>query len=87
MNIGLDDTTLNGTLGLVKKYPNIKISQAQYWSYIKGSIAHFNKVEKSGGKLPCTQFILYKGNYYTVGGRRRMFWHFYNGVDPTVWIM
>jgi len=84
---GLDDDTLNGTLGLVQKYPNINIRQAQYWSYIKGSIAHFNKVEKIGGQLPCTQFILYKGNYYTVGGRRRMFWHFYNGVDPTVWMM
>lgn len=84
---GLDDDTLGNTLGLVQKYPDIAINMAQFWIYIKGSIAHFNRVEESGGQLPCTQFILYKGNYYTIGGRRRMFWHFYNHVDPTVWIM
>jgi len=84
---GLDDKTLNNTLGLVKDYPNIAINKAQSWTYFKGSIAHFNRVEASGGQLPCTQFILYNGNYYTIGGRRRMFWHFYNHVDPTVWVM
>jgi len=84
---GLDDETLNNTKGLVQKYPNIKIPKAQSWTYFKGSIAHFNRVEASGGELPCTQFILHGGNYYTIGGRRRMFWHFYNHVDPTVWIM
>ena len=83
---GLNDDTLKG-LGLVQEYPGITINQAQFWAYIKGSIAHFNRVEASGGELPCTQFILYMGNYYTIGGRRRMFWHFYNHVDPTVWIM
>jgi hypothetical protein len=85
--IGLDDDTLNNTLGLVQKYPDIVINMAQFWTYVKGSIAHFNNVEESGGQLPCTQFILYNGNYYTIGGRRRMFWHFYNHIDPTVWIM
>lgn len=85
--VGLDDDALNNTLGLVQKYPDIKINMAQFWIYVKGSIAHFNKVEESGGQLPCTQFILYNGNYYTVGGRRRMFWHFYNHVDPTVWVI
>lgn len=83
---GLNDDTLKG-LGLVQEYPDITIWKAQFWTYVKGSIAHFNRVEESGGELPCTQFILYKGNYYTIGGRRRMFWHFYNHVDPTVWIM
>lgn len=84
---GLNDDTLKGT-GLVQKYPNVIIWKAQFWAhYAKRSIAHFNRVEDSGGLLPCTQFILYKGNYYTIGGRRRMFWHFYNHVDPTVWIM
>ena len=84
---GLDDHTLNNTLGLVQKYPDITINMAQFWIYVKRSIAHFNRVEESGGQLPCTQFILYNGNYYTVGGRRRMFWHFYNHVDPTVWVI
>ena len=84
---GLDDKTINNTLGLVQKYPDIAINMAQFWIYVKGSIAHFNNVEESGGQLPCTQFILYNGNYYTIGGRRRMFWHFYNHVDPTVWLM
>lgn len=84
---GLDDGILSNTLGLVQKYPGININMAQFWIYIKGSIDHFNRVEESGGKLPCTQFILHRGNYYTIGGRRRMFWHFYNNVDPTVWIM
>lgn len=83
---GLNDDTLKG-LGLVQEYPDITIWKAQFWTYVKGSIAHFNRVEASGGELPCTQFILYMGNYYTIGGRRRMFWHFYNHVDPTVWIM
>ena len=85
--VGLDDYALNNTLGLVQKYPDIAINMAQFWIYVKGSIAHFNKVEESGGKLPCTQFILHNGKYYTVGGRRRMFWHFYNKVNPTVWLM
>lgn len=84
---GLDDDILSNTLGLVQKYPDISISMAQFWIYSKGSIAHFNRVEESGGELPCTQFILYNGKYYTVGGRRRMFWHFYNHVDPTVWVI
>jgi len=84
---GLDDKTLNHTKGLVQEYPNIKIPKAQSWTYFKGSLAHFDRVEASGGELPCTQFILHRGNYYTIGGRRRMFWHFYNHVDPTVWIM
>jgi len=84
---GLNDDILSNTLGLVQKYPSISINMAQFWTYIKGSIAHFNRVEESGGQLPCTQFILHKGNYYTIGGRRRMFWHFYNHVDPTVWVM
>jgi len=86
IELGLNDETLN-TKGLVQKYPDITINMAQFWIYIKGSIAHFNRVEASGGELPCTQFILYRGNYYTVGGRRRMFWHFYNHVDPTVWVI
>ena len=86
IELGLNDETLKAK-GLVKEYPDITIWKAQFWTYVKGSIAHFNRVEESGGELPCTQFILYKGNYYTVGGRRRMFWHFYNHVDPTVWVM
>lgn len=84
---GLTDDILGKETGLVQKYPGITINQAQFWTYIKGSIAHFNRVEAGGGELPCTQFILYNGNYYTIGGRRRMFWHFYNHVDPTLWIM
>ena len=87
IDVGLDDDILNNTVGLVQEYPDITIWMAQFWTYVKGSIAHFNRVEASGGELPCTQFILYRGKYYTVGGRRRMFWHFYNHVDPTVWVM
>jgi hypothetical protein len=87
INAGLDDYILNNTLGLVSEYPDIVINKAQFWTYIKDSIEYFNKTEESGGQLPCTQFILYKGNYYTIGGRRRMFWHFYNKVDPTVWVI
>lgn len=83
---GLNSGTLKEK-GLVKKYPDIDISKAQFWDYIKGSIDHFNRVKEGDGLLPCTQFILHNGNYYTIGGRRRMFWHFYNLVDPTVWIM
>jgi len=87
LSVGLDDKALKSELGLVQKYPDIIINRAQFWVYVKRSIAHFNKVEESGGQLPCTQFILHNGNYYTVGGRRRMFWHFYNHIDPTCWIM
>ena len=86
IELGLNDETLN-TKGLVQKYPSLNIPLTAFWRYIKGSIAHFNRVEASGGQLPCTQFILYRGKYYTVGGRRRMFWHFYNHVDPTVWVI
>jgi hypothetical protein len=85
--VGLDDNIINNTLGLVKEYPDITIWKAQFWTYVRRSIAHFNQVEESGGELPCTQFILYRGKYYTVGGRRRMFWHFYNHADPTVWVI
>jgi hypothetical protein len=84
---GLNDDILGKEKGLVRKYPDVIINRAQFWTYIKGSITHFNRVEGNGGQLPCTQFILYDGKYYTVGGRRRMFWHFYNQVDPTVWVM
>ena len=87
IDAGLTDKILTSTTGLVQQYPDINIPHAQAWTYLGGSIEHFNKVEKSGGQLPCTQFILYKGNYYTIGGRRRMFWHFYNNIDPTVWLM
>lgn len=86
IKLGLNDETLN-TTGLVQKYPSLNIPLTAFWRYVKGSIAHFNKVKESGDKLPCTQFILYNGNYYTIGGRRRMFWHFYNKIDPTVWVI
>jgi hypothetical protein len=85
--VGLDDKKITGTLGLVKKYPQINIPQAQFWTYIKGSIAHFDHTVSAGKEIPCTQFILHNGKYYTIGGRRRMFWHFFNKIDPTVWIM
>ena len=84
---GLNDYKLGNEKGLVQKYPGISINMAQFWTYVKESIAYFNRVQEGGGQLPCTQFILYKGNYYTIGGRRRMFWHFYNREDPTLWIM
>lgn len=84
---GITDYMLENEKGLVQKYSDITIWKAQFWTYVKGSIAHFNRVEESGGELPCTQFILYRGKYYTVGGRRRMFWHFYNHADPTVWVI
>ena len=88
LEAGLNDDILSKETGLVKKYPKITIWMAQFWSpYIKGSIEYFNKTVNSGGKLPCTQFILHEGVYYTVGGRRRMFWHFYNEFDPTVWVI
>jgi hypothetical protein len=85
--VGLDDEKISGTLGLVQKYPEINISQAQFWIYIKGSIAHFDRTVEEGKEIPCTQFILHDGKYYTIGGRRRMFWHFYNKMDPTVWVI
>jgi hypothetical protein len=87
LSAGLNDKSLTSELGLVQKYPDIIINRAQFWIYIRESIAHFNRVEESGGQLPCTQFILHNGNYYTIGGRRRMFWHFYNHIDPTVWLI
>lgn len=82
-----NDQELNKT-GLVKKYPGVKINFAQFWSlYAKGSINYFNSAVSKGKEIPCTQFILHDGVYYTVGGRRRMFWHFYNKFNPTVWII
>lgn len=48
---------------------------------------HIKLFENFLDNAPVKHFILYNGNYYTIGGRRRMFWHFYNHVDPTVWIM
>jgi hypothetical protein len=75
-------------LGLVKKYPGVNISDAQFWDlYAKGSINYFNSAVSKGKEIPCTQFILHNGVYYTVGGRRRMFWHFYNKINPTVWVI
>lgn len=85
LSAGIKD--LNQT-GLVKKYPNIKINLAQFWDlYAKNSINYFDSVVNKGGRIPCTQFILYKGIYYTIGGRRRMFWHFLNKMNPTVWVI
>ena len=84
---GLDDVSLNKK-GLVQKYPEIDIPKAMYWSgYFKGSIDYFDSVADSGGELPVTQFILHNGIYYTIGGRRRMFWHFYHKLNPTVWVI
>jgi hypothetical protein len=87
LEAGLDDVSLNQK-GLVQKYPDIKINFAQAWSgYFKDSINYFNSVAKGGGALPCTQFIVHDGIYYTIGGRRRMFWHFYNKLNPKVWLI
>lgn len=87
INAGLNDVSLNQK-GLVQKYPDIKISYAQAWAgYFKDSINYFNSVAEKGGELPCTQFILHGGTYYTIGGRRRMFWHFYNNLNPKVWLI
>lgn len=87
INAGLNDVSLNQK-GIVQKYPNINISYAQAWAgYFKDSINYFNSVAEKGGELPCTQFILHGGTYYTIGGRRRMFWHFYNKLNPKVWLI
>jgi hypothetical protein len=84
---GLNSKSLNKK-GLVKKYPDIKINYAQSWSgYFKNSIDYFNSVADGGGELPCTQFITHDDIYYTIGGRRRMFWHFYNNLNPKVWLI
>ena len=84
---GLNDVSLKKT-GLVKDYPDIKINYAQSWSgYFRDSINYFNSVADGGGELPCTQFISHGGIYYTIGGRRRMFWHFYNNLNPKVWLI
>jgi len=87
LEAGLDDVSLNQTK-LVDKYPDIKINYAQAWSgYFKDSINYFNSVANRGGELPCTQFIVRDNIYYTIGGRRRMFWHFYNNMNPKVWLI
>jgi hypothetical protein len=89
---GLDSVSLNQTQ-LVKRYPEAKMSveefgDAQSWAgYFKDSINYFNSVAKEGGELPCTQFIVHDDIYYTIGGRRRMFWHFYNNLNPKVWLI
>jgi hypothetical protein len=81
------DEGLNKT-GLVQKYPGVKINLAQFWAlYTRDSFKYFNLSLSKGDKIPCTQFILHNGVYYTVGGRRRMFWHFYKKFDPTVWVI
>ena len=92
LEAGLDDVSLKQTK-LVKKYPEAKMSTsefsgAQAWSgYFKDSINYFNSVANKGGELPCTQFIAKDDIYYTIGGRRRMFWHFYNNMNPKVWLI
>jgi hypothetical protein len=87
IDAGLNSKSLNKKR-LVKKYPDIKISYAQSWSgYFKNSIDYFNSVADGGGELPCTQFITHDDIYYTIGGRRRMFWHFYNNLNPKVWLI
>jgi len=85
--LGLNDDEMNQK-GLVQKFPDVDISKAQFWAlYAKNSISYFDSVLQKGGEIPCTQFILHNGIYYTIGGRRRMFWHFYNEFDPTVWLI
>jgi len=91
-SVGLNDASLKQTQ-LVKKYPEAKMNNsefgnAQAWSgYFKDSINYFNSVADGGGELPCTQFIVHDDIYYTIGGRRRMFWHFYNNLNPKVWLI
>jgi hypothetical protein len=66
----------------------VNIPKVHFWYlYAKDSIGYFDSVLEKGGEIPCTQFILHNGIYYTIGVRRRMFWHFYNGFDPTVWVI
>ena len=73
---------------LVQRFPDINIQDAQFWDgYAGGSINYFNKAVKAGIPLPTTQFIVKGGKYYTVGGRRRMFWHFFHKLDPTVYLI
>jgi len=85
--LGLNDDEINQK-GLVQRFPDVNIPKAHFWAlYAKDSISYFDSVVEKGGEIPCTQFILHNGIYYTIGGRRRMFWHFYNGFDPTVWVI
>jgi hypothetical protein len=85
--LGLNDDEMNQK-GLVQRFPDVDIPKAQFWTlYAKDSIKYFDSVLEKGEEIPCTQFILHNGIYYTIGGRRRMFWHFYNGFDPTVWVI
>lgn len=84
--LGLKDYEMTQK-GLVQRFPSVNISKAQFWLYAKDSIGYFDSVLGKGEEIPCTQFILHNGIYYTIGGRRRMFWHFYNEFDPTVWVI
>lgn len=85
---GLDKDRLTNEKGLVQKYPGVDIPKAMSWAgYFGDSINYFDSVADSGAELPVTQFILHNGIYYTIGGRRRMFWHFYHKLDPTVWVI
>ena len=85
--LGLKDEEIDQK-GLVQRFPSVNIPKVHFWYlYAKDSIGYFDSVLEKGGEIPCTQFILHNGIYYTIGGRRRMFWHFYNGFDPTVWVI
>lgn len=85
--VGLTQRQLTTEQGLVQKYPDIQMKWAIIWAgYFKDSIDYFDKVAEGGDPLPVTSFIEWNGTYYTVGGRRRMFWHFYHKLDPTVWV-
>ena len=85
--LGLKDEEIDQK-GLVQRFPSVNIPKVHFWYlYAKDSIGYFDSVLEKGGEIPCTQFILHNGIYYTIGGRRRMFWHLYNGFDPTVWVI
>jgi len=74
--------------GLVKRFPDIDIPNGIAWdTYFGGTMNYLDKTVKAGIPLPTTQFIVKGGKYYTVGGRRRMFWHFLHKLDPTVYLI
>ena len=87
LEAGVTHGQLTQEKGLVQKYPDLKIKEAIVWAgYFKDSIDYFDKVAETGTPLPVTSFIEWNGDYYTVGGRRRVFWHFYHKLSPTVWV-
>ena len=55
--------------------------------YLRYSFEAFDKKIKNGEEMPLSSALEINGNWYIIGGNRRMTYYVVSGIDPVIWLV